>query len=307
MKLLFTMVTIFNISTMFAQKLDSLSSGKQTIYFEIQGSGQPLFLLSGGPGLTPYYLNPIVQELSKSYQCILVHQRGTGKTNFIAIEGSNYIDTLCKDIYLIKEKLGHKQIILLGHSWGGMLAMHMVAKYPTAIRKLILVSSGGYNLDFISYFNQNIFSHLSADEQRAVIALNDFGGRLEQDTDNNSLKTELSLFQILFTNIRLNGYLYNKNMPEKVVLQPGDLNGTSSSAIWNALVKHHWDLKDKLSSTHVATLIIQGRQDPMDLETAWKINKAIPNSTLKIIEECGHFPWLEQGTQFYEAVQAFLN
>ncbi len=50
------------------------------IYYETIGQGDPLLLLSGGPGFDPDYLIPLAQELGKSYQCILLEQRGTGRS-----------------------------------------------------------------------------------------------------------------------------------------------------------------------------------------------------------------------------------
>jgi len=290
-----------------AQKTDSVLSGNIYVHYEIHGSGQPIYLLSGGPGLPPHYLNPIINELSKNNQCVLVHQRGTGQTPFVVEENGDYINKLCDDIHVIKEKLQHKQIIILGHSWGGMLAMHMATRYPTDIKKLILVSSGGYNVKFLSYFNQNIFSRLSADEQRIVSSLGEFSDKLDQHPDRAVLKSELDLFKAAYINILLNGYVFDKNNSEKFVLKPGEVNFESSSVIMGSLAASHWDLKEELSKLDISTLIIQGRQDPIDLETALKNQEALRNSELKIFEACGHLPWLEQPKQFYDAVQFFLT
>jgi proline iminopeptidase len=47
-----------------------------TLHYKTIGTGRPLLLLSGGPGFDVDYMMPLAQELSASYQCILLEQRG---------------------------------------------------------------------------------------------------------------------------------------------------------------------------------------------------------------------------------------
>ncbi len=56
-----------------------------------------------------------------------------------------------------------------------------------------------------------------------------------------------------------------------------------------------------------STLIIQGRQDPMPETVAIEIHETIQNSQLVFIDECGHFPWIEQPKDFYRAVRSLLE
>ena len=75
----------------------------------------------------------------------------------------------------------------------------------------------------------------------------------------------------------------------------------------SSLEKSNWDLRDKLEKLKIETLILQRRQDPIDLETAGKTNAAIKESELVIIEQCGHFPWTEKSSDFYKAVYSFMQ
>ena len=102
-----------------SQPIDSVQSGNTIIYYQVEGSGDPIYILSGGPGTNPTYIQPICDELSKTYQTILVHQRGTGKSHVEVNKEHVNIDLYCQDIKAIKEKLHHQKISVLGHS-GGM-------------------------------------------------------------------------------------------------------------------------------------------------------------------------------------------
>ena len=49
-----------------------------TLHYEVVGKGEPVVLLSGGPGFSPEYLRPIAERLGKQYAAVLFHQRGSG-------------------------------------------------------------------------------------------------------------------------------------------------------------------------------------------------------------------------------------
>ena len=61
-----------------------------------------------------------------------------------------------------------------------------------------------------------------------------------------------------------------------------------------------------LAKLHIPTLIVQGRQDPLDPEMASEARDAIPGAKLIILERAGHFSWLDNPTDFNAAVQPFL-
>ena len=64
------------------------SKDKTEIFIEEKGTGTPVVLLSGGPGLNPGYVYPIHEQLSKQFRSIILHQRGTGKTVMAKIDST---------------------------------------------------------------------------------------------------------------------------------------------------------------------------------------------------------------------------
>ncbi len=288
------------------QKTDSVRSGNVTVYYDVYGKGEPVYILSGGPGITPYSMHAMAEELSRSCQVVLVHQRGTGKTVAPLDEENLQIDKYCQDIRAVRSKAGHKQITLLGHSWGGMLAMHYATLYPDDVSKSILVGSGGYNLKFAGYFADNIRAALSADDQQSVRLLERYGALAGQHPPAADMRQEANDVITEYFNIILKGYFYDKSKAKEIALAPGDMEPMIGNLVIGSLGKNNWDLKSRLEQLNIKTLIIQGRQDPIDLETARDIHNAIKGSRLVVIERCGHFPWIEQPAAFYEAVRGFL-
>ncbi len=291
----------------FGQVIDSVNSGEFTIYYELMGEGKPIYILSGGPGITPQYMKGVSEELSKNYQTILIHQRGTGNTVVPLNEETIQIDKYCQDIKAIKDKLDHDKISLLGHSWGGMLAMHYITSFPDDIGQTILVSSGGYNLDFLKYFGSNIWSKLSEEDQQVFNVYNEFLEHVGELETNDSLQYALARLSLDMQNIWVKGYLFDKSYANQIQLSEKDLNHQIVPHMFGSLIRTNWNLKDNLTRLkNTKTLIVQGRQDPIDLETAIQINDAINGSQLKIIESCGHFPWIEKPEEFFSIINDFM-
>ena len=65
------------------------------------------------------------------------------------------------------------------------------------------------------------------------------------------------------------------------------------------------DLRAGLEKVQAPVLVIHGKQDP--LESAQEVHETFPGSRLEILENAGHFPWLEQPDAFYEKLDAFLG
>lgn len=307
MKYLKTIVLVLTCITVQGQEIDSVKSGDIAVFYEVYGNGEPIYLLAGGPGITPYGMRTIAEELSKNFQCVLIHQRGTGKTIIPVNDQTIQIEKYCSDIKSIKGKLKHKKITMLGHSWGGMLSMHYSTKYPEDLNKIILVGSGGYNLNFSNYFGDNINSALSADDQKTVQILDELFSQMFTNPNKEKIEKELNYLLTEYINITSKGYMYDKTKANEVKLTLDDIDTRIHGLMFSSLEKEKWNIKSGLEKLKVRTLIIQGRQDPMDLETAREINAAIKGSELLIIEKSGHFPWIEKPTEFYKGVMDFLN
>jgi proline iminopeptidase len=283
-----------------------VKSGDITIFYALHGQGEPIYFLSGGPGITPAYMIPMVNELSKKFLCVLVHQRGTGKTRLSVNKENFNIDLYSNDIKSIKEKLLHKKIMLLGHSWGGMLAMHYLAKYPEDLSMVVLVSPGGLSMTFMGYFPDNINSRLSSEEKASMQRIQKLISQIRSVATKEVLNKEIHFLETELINVRIGGYVFEKSNAERLKLAPGDIDNTIISYVFGDLGRRKWDLQNDLAKVSVRTHIIQGRQDPIDLETAFRIQQAIKGSELHIIERCGHFPWVEQHDEFYKVLNDIL-
>ena len=95
-----------------------------SLYYQKFGSGIPIIVVHGGPGLDQGYLQPQLLQLASDYELIFYDQRGSGKSLDTKIN-EKYITLpqFIEDLEALRNYLGFNKFILMGHSWGGFLAM----------------------------------------------------------------------------------------------------------------------------------------------------------------------------------------
>jgi pimeloyl-ACP methyl ester carboxylesterase len=108
-------------------------------YYEIHGQGEPLLLLHGGLGSIDMF-GPVLTKLAETRQVIGVDLHGHGRTDL----GDREISLIDQgdDIAAILDKLGFKQVDVMGYSLGAGVAFRLAVQHPTSVRRLVLVSAG---------------------------------------------------------------------------------------------------------------------------------------------------------------------
>jgi pimeloyl-ACP methyl ester carboxylesterase len=122
-----------------ADKTGYVKANGLNYYYEISGKGEPLLLLHGGLGTTDMF-RPILPRLADHRQVIAIDLQGHGRTE-LGTRKFDLID-MGDDIATIVDKLGYKQVDVLGYSFGGGVGFRFAAQHPDKVRRLVLVSAG---------------------------------------------------------------------------------------------------------------------------------------------------------------------
>ena len=105
-------------------------------WFEIRGKGEPLLLLHGGLMSTAGF-GPTLTRLAESRRVIGIDLQGHGHTA-LGRSTISLVD-IGRDLAVVVQKLGLRQVDVMGYSFGGMAGMQLAFQHPALVRKLVVV------------------------------------------------------------------------------------------------------------------------------------------------------------------------
>lgn len=278
----------------------SVKDGK--LFYRMAGKGLPLIVLHGGPGLSQDYLLPQLYKLAENNLVIFYDQRGSGRSLETKLDEEHInIDQFVEDLETLRTSLGFDKFILMGHSWGGLLAMQYAVDYQENLIGLILL-----NTTPADYKGQKAF-------------VEEFG--LRTKNIHNDIKPffayedfkELNAAQISDLYRKLfSVYFYNPKEVKDLSLNFSVASAQSGFKVMEEMSKTYWlqpnvNLFPSLKKLAVPTFILHGKQDIVPVWAAQEIKNAIPQSEIVILDRCDHFPYIEQPLQFFYELNNFLR
>lgn len=273
----------------------ALGSDK-SLYYHHVGAGDPIIFVHGGPGLNHRYFLPYLTTLSNTNHLIFYDQRACGDSEIPSDTNSMRLSSFVDDINKIKDRFKLKKFTLLGHSWGASLALRYALKYPQNLTNLILVSPAA-----TSY----------ADVREASKQLNskfEYGDQLKRSQIIESTAFKQGEPFAMADLLRLS---FSKNMAKPALADSIDIYIPVDYAKKNGALKYlfkdlvDYDLYPMVSAIKVRTLIVSGEND-IGNEKAKKLSLSMPGSELEIISQSGHFPFIENPSNFEAVLKSFL-
>lgn len=273
-----------------------LKTSDVTLYYEVYGdsTGIPLVALNGGPGRSHQALlnAPVWHELAQERPVVFYDQRGTGRSSKLEAGASCTLENQLLDLEMLYTHLEADQIDLLGHSWGGFLAMAYTARYPQRVRRLILVGSSAPRIQDTLMLAKEIFPEIAE--------------RREQLKDAWRLGDE-EAFQEAERLYRSLCFYSSKKRDEFLATTGRSIMHFDVARALNADLQRV-DLTPALPNFTQPTLVITGRFDLIVAPSvAYAIHKAIPDSQFVVFEQSGHRPFFEEPEAFAQTVRQFLT
>ena len=261
----------------------------------------PIVVLHGGPGMDQSYLLPQMLELAKDHDVIFYDQRGSGRSAIQPLDPDQInMKRFVKDLEAVRKYFGFQKMILLGHSWGGILAAEYAIAYPQHVAGLILMDSVPMTLNGVKVFDQRCVRKLEAIQEplHQLQSSPDF-----QQGDPREVE---KYYRMIFKT-----YCFKKSDAQKITLHFSPIAAINSQKIAKIFGENFfskpYDLRPQLHQLKIPTLIIHGTQDPVPVATAWETKDALLNSTLIILKKCGHFTYIEQPQKCFNAMRKFLK
>jgi proline iminopeptidase len=264
------------------------------------GSGQPLIVLHGGPGLTQDYLLPNMSKLAQNHLIIFYDQRGCGRsTGQITSETIN-IETFVNDLDAVRQAFHLDKVSILGHSWGGFLAMEYAIAHPEHVDKLILSNSMPASSPELALFIQE-WTLRMAPFQETLADIHKTSAFEEGDP-----ATIERLHRIIFRtycHVPEKAELLSLRVPAKASVNGAKVYGFIRENVF----QKHFDLHDSLKKLKIPTLVLHGDADPIPPSTAHHIHQSVPGSRYVLMKNCGHFPYVEDPEAFFKYLSEFLD
>lgn len=279
------------------------------------GSGRNILYVHGGPGVPESVSAPAFDALGDAYRMHYYDQRGTGQStrpfdkapwnggvwqNIQTLEGTLGIAQQLADIERIRRILGDEKIIIVGHSYGGLLASLYAAEFPDRIEKLVLIAPADLLVfpsphgDFFEAVRSRLPSEKQTEFDTWMAEYFDIGSVFGKST------SELESLDAKFANFfeQITGDLPNDN--------ESDIGVWHVRAQYFSLGQRH-DWREALSSYGGPTLIIHGENDLQTIEVSRMYAQALSNAQVEIITEAGHFPHFTQPDSVAAVIRQFLG
>jgi proline iminopeptidase len=267
------------------------------VFYEVVGTGAPIVVVHGGPGLDHRYLRPGLDALGTRNTIVYYDQRGTGRSSAELTASSINLDSFVQDIDALRQVLGYDQISVLGHSFGALIAIEYAARHPEETRALILmnpVEPGSRFQDQTAERQRARRTAEDAEEMRELRASEAF-----QAKDPATLS---QVYRVAFRQL-----LRDRELIDELDLNlqsPTARNGQDVAALLGASMGTV-DWWDRLGTIQTPTLVLHGRYDAPPLEMGQALAEAFPVGTFEVLST-GHFPYIEDREGLLSAVSGFF-
>jgi len=245
--------------------------------FHVKGEGPAVVFFHGPWGLT---WGPFLDALARSFTVYAPEHPGTTPGEPDAVQ---HVDGLWDLILCYDELLDHlrlPEVMLVGHSFGAMVACEVAAVRPSRVRRLVLIDPIGLWRDDAPVTNW------------MLLAPQDLPGYVFREPEGAAAK---ALFSI-------------PEDPEQAALARTRLTwamGSTGKFIWPIPDK---GLKKRIHRIEAPTLMLWGAEDRLvPLAYAAEFARRLPQTRLEVVKGAGHAPHLEQPETASQLVEAFLN
>ncbi len=245
------------------------------------GSGEPVLVLHGGPGLSDY-TSSLADELVDGFTVYRYQQRGLAPST---LDGPFTIETHVADAIAVMDAIDAPRAFLIGHSWGGHLAMHIAATHPDRLLGLVVVDPLGVVGDGGESDMVRNMTERTTPEAAVRAAELDERAMRGEGTPGDAMEAFSLVWPTYFAR------------PEQAPPMPEmEMSLPCYSETWESIHRElsRQSLAPLLGQFQAPTAFVLGAQSPIPPQYGAESAALIPSAKTDIVDGCGHFPWLER-------------
>jgi pimeloyl-ACP methyl ester carboxylesterase len=243
------------------------------------GSGPPVLLLHGGPGLGFDYLRDLADELAEENAVAWYQQRGLAPS---AAAGPYSVANDVSDARRVLDVLGWDRAYVVGHSWGGHLALHIAEALPERLFGVLAVDPLGSVGDGCwPEFDEEMF-------RRTPEGLRARARELDELTTAGAADDELALEQM-----RIVWPAYFADPEQAPPMPELRMASECSAQMGQSILAELPALEAGLPQIKVPVGFVHGSKSPMPVAASTGAAERIPDAWVDVIPGAGHFVWVE--------------
>jgi proline iminopeptidase len=254
----------------------------------------PLVCVNGGMIYSHALLWPALAPLAARRQMFLYDLRGRGASQAAPGPRQSRVEFDAGDLPAIREALGVARWDVLGHSWGGGIALLAAARDAVGVRRLVMVDAVGSTGDWLPGLHDAALARLSGREHALLAALDP---RLLTD-DNPVTHGEYS--RAIYP-----AYFADQAMGRGFA-PPTETSQTGAS-VAARLRREGYDWEEDARRVKATTLLVHGADDVIGPDLARRTATLVPTASVEVIADAGHMPFWEQPAIFFSIVNEFLD
>jgi proline iminopeptidase len=236
---------------------------------------------------------PALSPLAAKRQVILYDQRGRGASSAPANPSEATIEDDAADIGALRRALGIRQWDVLGHSWGGGIAMLATAGDRAGVRRLVLVDAVWKTSAWMAPLRRNVLARLTGEQHDAVAHIcEEMLGvpdpRLHSDFSR-------AVYPAWFADAEMASHF-----------TPPEALSETGTAVLARLRRDGYDWRETLRSLSTPTLVIHGEEDALPLASSVDNSYILENARYEVVPSSGHMPFWEAPARFFALIESFL-
>jgi len=243
------------------------------------GSGPPVLLLHGGPGLGFDYLRDLADELAEENDVAWYQQRGLAPS---AVDGPFTVAEDVGDARRVLDALGWERAYVVGHSWGGHLALHVAEAMPERLLGVLSVDPlGSVGDGRWPEFDEEIFRRTPEPVRERA-----------REIDERSMAGEVS-DELALEGMRLVWPAYFADPEHAPPMPELRIASERSAAMVPSIFEALPALEAGLTGIRVPVGFVHGSRSPMPLAASTDAADLIPGAWVEVVDGAGHFVWVE--------------
>jgi proline iminopeptidase len=266
------------------------------------GSGIPVLTLHGGPGFPHFYFECFEDFLpAAGISYWYYDQLGCGFSDQPKDAALWTIERFTQEVEEVRHALGLERMVLLGHSWGGLLGIEYALRHPERLTGLVISNMCASEPRYSAYL-QKLRSELPAPKLRRL-------EELERSHAYDSPEYESIMWEDLYRRhiCRLDPWPEPVLRAVKYLSAPvyNAIQGPSEFEVTGSM--KGWDRWNDLSKIRTPTLVIGGRFDEMNPSDMQAMGRLLPDSTTAMCERGSHLSMYDDQQAYFAAVVPFLQ